>query len=148
MSQEQRPQAESEETIEAAPEQPATLEQEEAIDFRHQLISSRRVEGTAVYNRSDQRLGSIHSVMIDKKSGKVAYAVLSFGGIFGLGEQVHPVPWEVLRYSVDLDAYVIDLTREQLENAPSLRLDQADRPQPEDYREVTGYYAKMPWWGL
>ena len=120
----------------------------EPIDYRHQLISSRRVEGTAVYNRSDQRLGSIHSVMIDKRSGKVAYAVLSFGGIFGLREQVHPVPWEVLKYDVDLDAYVIDLTREQLENAPSLRLDQADRPQPEDYEEVSGYYAKLPWWGL
>jgi hypothetical protein len=125
-----------------------TLATDEAVDYRHQLISSRRVEGTPVYNRSDQRLGSIHSVMIDKKNGKVAYAVLSFGGIFGLGEQVHPVPWEVLSYDVDLDAYVVDLTREQLENAPTLRLDQADRPQPNDYEEVTGYYAKLPWWGL
>ena len=138
MSQEQQPQQ----------QQDPELEQEETIDYRHQLISSRRVEGTAVYSRSDQRLGSIHSVMIDKRSGKVAYAVLSFGGIFGLGEQVHPVPWGVLKYDVDLDAYVIDLTREQLENAPSLRLDQADRPQPEDYEEVSGYYAKLPWWGL
>ena len=124
------------------------LEQEEAIDHRHQLISSRRVEGTAVYNRSDQRLGSIHSVMIDKKTGKVAYAVLSFGGIFGLGEHVHPVPWNVLNYDVDLDAYVVDLTREQLEKAPSLRLDEADRPQSQDFEEVQGYYSKMPWWGL
>jgi len=130
-------------------QQPPPLpEQEEAVDHRHQLISSRRVEGTPVYNRSDQRLGSIHSVMIDKKSGKVAYAVLSFGGIFGMGEHVHPVPWDMLGYNVDLDAYVVDLTREQLEKAPTLRLDQADRPQPQDYEEVTGYYAKLPWWGL
>ena len=130
-------------------EQPRPLlEQDQAIDHSHQLISSRRVEGTPVYNRTDQHLGSIHSVMIDKKSGKVAYAVLSFGGIFGLGEHVHPVPWEVLNYDVDLDAYVVDLTREQLEKAPTLRLDQADRPQPKDYEEVTGYYTKMPWWGL
>ena len=124
------------------------LEQDQAIDHRHQLISSRRVEGTPVYSRTDQHLGSIHSVMIDKQSGKVAYAVLSFGGIFGLGEHVHPVPWEVLNYNVDLDAYVVDLTREQLEKAPTLRLDQADRPQPKDYAEVTGYYSKLPWWGL
>ena len=53
-------------------EQRPIIEQEEAVDTRHQLISSRRVEGTAVYNRSDERLGSIHSVMIEKKSGKVA----------------------------------------------------------------------------
>ena len=124
------------------------LNQEEAVDHRHQLISSRRVEGTPVYNRTDQRLGSIHSVMLDKRSGRVAYAVLSFGGFLGMGENVTPVPWEVLNYDVDLDAYVIDLTREQLEKAPTLRLDQADRPQPQDYEEVTGYYAKLPWWGL
>ena len=130
-------------------QQPRPLvEQPGAVDDRHQLISSRRVEGTAVYNRSEQRLGSIHSVMIDKKTGKVAYAVLSFGGIFGMGEHVHPVPWEMLSYDVDLDAYVIDLTREQLEKAPTLRLDQADRPQPTDYEEVSGYYSKLPWWGL
>ena len=130
-------------------EQPRPLlDQEDAVDYRHQLISSRRVEGTPVYNRSDQRLGSIHSVMIDKKSGQVAYAVLSFGGFLGMGENVTPVPWQALDYDVDLDAYVIDLTREQLENAPTLRLDQADRPQPQDYEEVSGYYAKMPWWGL
>ena len=130
-------------------EQPRPLlDQEEAVDYRHQLISSRRVEGTPVYNRTHQRLGSILSVMIDKKSGRVAYAVLSFGGFLGMGENVTPVPWEALDYDVDLDAYVIDLTREQLEDAPTLRLDQPDRPQPQDYEEVSGYYAKMPWWGL
>ena len=124
------------------------LEQEAAIDHRHQLVSSRRVEGTPVYNRSEERLGSIHSVMIDKKTGQVAYAVLSFGGFLGLGEQVHPVPWEVLDYDVDLDAYVVDLSRDELEKAPTLRLDEADRPRPKDYEEIRGYYANLPWWGL
>lgn len=121
---------------------------EDPIDHGHTLISSRRVEGTPVYNRSDQRLGTIHSVMIDKRTGKVAYAVLSFGGIFGLGEHVHPMPWEALTYEVELDAYVVDVTREQLEQAPTLRLDEAERPQSKDYEEVSGYYAKLPWWGL
>jgi hypothetical protein len=125
-----------------------TLDEQQAIDYRHALISSRRVEGTPVYNRSDQRLGVIHNVMIEKASGKVAYALLSFGGIFGVGEHVHPVPWALLSYDVNLDAYVIDLTREQLADAPTLRLDEADRPQPNDYEEVAGYYAKLPWWGL
>lgn len=120
----------------------------EPIDAQHELISSRRVEGTPVYNRSEQRLGSVHSVMIDKREGKVAYAVLSFGGFLGLGEHVHPVPWEMLTYDVDLDAYVIDITREQLEQAPTLHLDLADRPQTRDYEEIAGYYAKLPWWGL
>ena len=129
-------------------EQNPLSEPDDPVDYRHELISSRRVEGTPVYNRSDERLGSIHSVMIEKQSGNVAYAVLSFGGIFGLGEHVHPVPWQVLNYDVGLDAYVVDISREELENAPSMHLDQAERPQPQDYEEVTGYYAKLPWWGL
>ena len=129
-------------------EQRPLTEPDDPVDYRHELISSRRVEGTPVYNRSDERLGSIHSVMIDKHSGKVAYAVLSFGGIFGLGEHVHPVPWQVLNYDVGLDAYVVDISREELENAPTLHLDQAERPQAQDYEEVSGYYAKLPWWGL
>ncbi len=124
------------------------LNETDSVDRRNALISSRRVEGTPVYNRTAERLGAIHSVMIDKNSGQVAYAVLTFGGFLGLSESAHPVPWDVLSYDVDLDAYVIDLTREQLEAAPTMRLDQADRPQPRDYEDVTGYYAKLPWWGL
>ncbi len=120
----------------------------EAIDHSHLLVSSRRVEGTPVYGRSEERLGSIHSVMIDKATGQVAFAVLSFGGIFGLGEHVHPLPWEMLDYDVGLYAYVIYLSREQIESAPRMRLDMADRLQPSDFEEVSGYYSKLPWWGL
>jgi len=118
------------------------------LDDRHALISSRRVEGTPVCNRANQKLGTIHSVMIDKVSGQVAYAVLSFGGFLGLGEHVQAVPWGALRYDPVLDVYMADATREQIESAPSMRLDIADRPQPEDYVQTTGYYAKLPWWGL
>lgn len=118
------------------------------FDERHALISSRRVEGTPVFNRANQKLGTIHSVMIDKVSGQVAYAVLSFGGFLGLGEHVHPMPWEALTYDITRDAYLVDATREQLEKAPTLRLDMADRPRPEDYIDASGYYAKLPWWGL
>ena len=129
-------------------QQQSVLQIEEALDLGHRLISSRRVEGTPVYNRADERLGTIHSVMIEKKSGRVAYALLSFGGFLGLREHVHPVPWEMLTYDVDLDAYVVDLTRERIENAPTLRLDEADRPRAKDYEEASGYYDKLPWWGL
>lgn len=126
-----------------------TMLERDAIDYAHELISSRRVEGTPVYNRKDERLGSIHSVMIDKKSGKVAYAVLSFGGFLGMHEHVHPVPWEMLTYDVDMDAYVIDLTRGQLKDAPTMRLDEADRPRDREYdEEIAGFYGTLPWWGL
>lgn len=126
-----------------------SIQEPAVVDYAHELISSRRVEGTPVYSRSDQRLGAIHSVMIEKRSGKVAYAVLSFGGFLGLKEHVHPVPWEKLTYDVDMDAYVLDMTRDQLQNAPTMRLDEADRPRDRDYdEEVSGYYGTLPWWGL
>ena len=107
---------------------------EEAVDYRHELISSRRVEGTLVYNAAGERLGSIHSMMIGKRDGRVAYAVLSAGGFLGLGGHVHPLPCELLRYDVDLDGYVVDLTREQLEKAPSMMLDGTDRPVDREYQ--------------
>jgi hypothetical protein len=126
-----------------------TLDRERITDDGHELISSRRVEGTTVYGRDDQRLGTIHSVMIEKRSGKVAYALMSFGGFMGMAERVHPIPWEMLTYDVDLDAYKIELAAEQLQDAPTLRLDEADRPRDRAYdEEVAGYYGRLPWWGL
>jgi hypothetical protein len=119
------------------------------MDESHELISSRRVEGTPVYNGAGERLGSIHSVMIEKRSGKVAFAVMSFGGFLGVREQVHPVPWEKLTYDVDRDGYRVDLTRDQLKNAPTLHLDEADRPHDRAYDEsVSRYYGTLNWWGL
>jgi hypothetical protein len=120
-----------------------------AVDFAHELISSRRVEGTPVYNRDDEKLGTVHSVMIEKRSGKVAYAVMSFGGLLGFAERVHPIPWEMLTYDVDRDGYVVDLDRDTLRHAPTMNLDEADRPYDRKYdQEVSAYYGRMPWWGL
>ena len=62
------------------------------------LIGSDKVEGTAVYGADHEKIGSIERVMIDKISGKVAYAVLSFGGFLGMGEDYYPVPWATLKY--------------------------------------------------
>ena len=69
-----------------------------ATDETSTLISSDKVEGTAVYNREGEKLGSIHTLMIDKVSGKVAYAVMSFGGFLGIGDRYHPLPWSMLDY--------------------------------------------------
>ena len=64
------------------------IPEEQATDFAHELISSRRVEGTAVYSEAGEKLGTIHSVMIGKTSGQVAYAVLSAGGrVMALDEE-------------------------------------------------------------
>jgi hypothetical protein len=61
-------------------------------DETRDLISSDKVEGTSVYDRNGNNLGTISNVMLDKRSGQVAYAVLSFGGFLGMGSRYHPLP--------------------------------------------------------
>lgn len=82
------------------------------------LVTSDDVVGTGVYNTAGEHIGSIDHLMIDKVSGKIAYAVMGFGGVFGLGEDHYPVPWAALRYEMAQGGYVTDLTPQQLETAP------------------------------
>ena len=83
------------------------------------LITASKVEGTSVYNAKGESLGSIHDVMLNKRSGQVSYAVMAFGGFLGLGEKYHPVPWNKLTYNEAYGGYVIDLDKRQLEGAPA-----------------------------
>src|SRR5438046_56325 len=82
------------------------------------LISSDKVEGTAVYGHDDRKIGTVQRVMIDKISGKVAYAVVSFGGFLGMGEDYYPMPWAKLDYDTSLGGYRVDITEQQLKSAP------------------------------
>ena len=126
-----------------------SLPESESVDYGHALISSRRVEGTEVFSASGEKLGAIHSVMIGKRTGTVAYAVLEFGGFMGLGSKVHPVPWSLLTYNVDHDGYVVEMTKDQLARAPAMTLDESDRPIDRQYQEqLNSYWGTMPWWGL
>jgi len=97
-------------------------------DVGHRLISSNRIEGTPVFDRYGKKIGSVHSVMIEKESGQVAYAVLTFGGFLGVGSRAYPLPWSMLTYDKEQRGYCIDLRFEDVEDAPYMTLDQADRP--------------------
>jgi sporulation protein YlmC with PRC-barrel domain len=83
------------------------------------LIAARKVTGTAVYSTQGQKLGSIEDIVFDKQSGTVEYAVLSFGGIFGLGDKHYPLPWSALEYDTRYDGYVVNLDKDQLRDAPA-----------------------------
>jgi len=88
----------------------------------HTLIASDRVEGTAVFDRGGKNIGTIQRVMIDKLSGTIAYAVLTFGGFFGLGQKHFPIPWHALKYNVNRGAhgaYEVEIAEDQLKDAPS-----------------------------
>src|SRR3954470_5481966 len=91
------------------------------IDETNALIASNKVEGTEVYNRQGEHLGEVDNFMVNKRSGQVEYAVLSFGGFLGIGESYHPLPWKALTYDTDQGGYVVDLDKDRLSNAPSYR---------------------------
>jgi sporulation protein YlmC with PRC-barrel domain len=82
------------------------------------LIASDKVEGTKVYNRQGEKLGTVLNFMVDKRSGKADYAVMEFGGVFGIGSEYYPIPWEMLDYEEEQDGYVVDLDKDKLEGAP------------------------------
>src|SRR5215831_3630597 len=100
-----------------------TADQVNPQDAASALIASDRVEGTAVYGPDNHRIGRIERLMIDKVSGKVAYAVLTFGGFLGIGEDHYPLPWAMLRYDTSLDGYKVDISEQQLKTAPKFGKD-------------------------
>lgn len=108
------------------------------------LISSRRVDGTRVFAANDEEAGHIDHLLIDKPSGKIAYAVMEFGGFLGVGSQFHNIPWSALSYDKELDGYRTSLTREHLQNAPERDPDWVnDRRREEamfDYYGLPGYW--------
>lgn len=110
-------------------------------DETNRLIASNKVEGTTVYNAQGERLGSIYNFMVDKRSGQVEYAVLTFGGLFGLGADYYPLPWSVLTYDTNQGGYVIDLDKSLLEKAPRYGTDQEPTFDRNYGREVYGYYG-------
>ena len=106
------------------------------------LIGSDKVEGTAVYGADKRKIGSVQRVMIDKISGKVAYAVVSFGGFLGMGEDYYPVPWSTLKYDTNLGGYRTGITENQLKGAPKFSNDNAwNWDDPARTRAVNHYYG-------
>ena len=118
------------------------------VDETGTLIGSDKVEGTAVYGADNQKIGSIERVMIDKVSGRVSYAVLSFGGFLGIGTNLLPLPWGRLHYNPKFEAYELDIEDDELKRAPSFRADKdfdwGDRSQEV---ELHRFYGVPPYWG-
>ena len=111
------------------------------------LIASDKVEGTAVRNSGGDKIGTIERLMIDKRTGKVAYAVMSFGGFLGMGQDYVTLPWHVLRYNERLDAYEVNITEDQLRGAPAPAQGWETGNVSRDWeRNIYNYYGVDPYW--
>lgn len=105
------------------------------------LVSADRVEGTTVYNRDYERLGTIDKVFIDKLSGQAEFATMVFGGVLGIGVKRHPLPWQVLTYDPSIEGFVIDLERTILDAAPSYDNDRLSGADTSWAAEVRGHFG-------
>jgi sporulation protein YlmC with PRC-barrel domain len=107
-------------------------------------IRASKVIGTTVKDGSGERLGEVKDVVLDKQSNSILFGVVSFGGVLGMGEKYHPVPWAALDYDETENAYVINLTRDQLKTAPADSLEELTRDDGMAYRDRAFEYYGVP----
>lgn len=115
------------------------LETDETV----RLISSRKVQGTKVVGIDGETLGNIESFMVDKYTGRVAYAIMSFGGTLGLGNSYFPLPWPLLDYDIDKDGYALDISKQEMANAPKFEAGNEPEFDPAYRRRVLTFYRPI-----
>lgn len=107
------------------------------------LISADKVQGTNLYSREGDDLGQVESIMIDKPTGKVAYAVVAFGGFLGMGQERRALPWSALRYDTEQNGYVVEAGNDVIRSTPTITKDYADRAWGSRLHE---HYGVPPYW--
>ncbi len=112
-----------------------------------EIIGSDRVEGTAVFGVKGEKIGSVEKLLIEKRGGQVTDAILSVGGFLGMGADHHSIPWEKLKYDTELDGYRLDVTEDELRDAPTIGESEADLAYDREYQtRVYSYYGVIPYW--
>ena len=115
--------------------------------FSNSPIKASSIIGTSVVNPKGDSLGDIKEVVIDPRTGKVAYAVVSFGGFLSMGEKLFAIPFSSFEYNVAKSHYVLDISKERLEAAPGFDPDAWPSMADEKWnRDVYKYYQRPPYW--
>jgi sporulation protein YlmC with PRC-barrel domain len=110
-------------------------------------IRAGKVIGTNVFDRSGKKIGEVKDIVLEKESNNVLFAVVSFGGVLGIGEKYHPVPWSELDYDPAQAGYVVSFTTEQLKLAPADSLEALTKDDGHSYRDrAFQHYGTKPYW--
>jgi sporulation protein YlmC with PRC-barrel domain len=109
-------------------------------------ILASKVKGTAVYNTRGEKIGHVEDIVLDKLSNNIEFAILGFGGMLGMGEKYHPVPWGMLNYNPDKEGYVVPLTTDVMERAPVYRLEDLTKNDATIRTETFDYYKTPRYW--
>jgi sporulation protein YlmC with PRC-barrel domain len=115
--------------------------------FANSPVKASNIIGTSVVNPKGSSLGDIKEVVIDPRTGKVAYAVVSFGGFLSMGEKLFAIPFSAFKYNMTKNEYVLDVSKEKLEAAPGFDPDHWPSMAEEKWnRDVYTYYNRPPYW--
>lgn len=107
-------------------------------------IRAKKVIGTNVKDSQGKKIGEIEDIVLDKQSNNIMFAVVSFGGFLGMAEKYHPLPWASLRYDERDNAYIVNVSEQQLRAAPSDSIDELTSNDGLAYRTKTFDYYKTP----
>lgn len=110
------------------------------------LMGADTLIGNDVYNHNEEDLGDIKEIMLDVRSGRVSYAVLSFGGFLSMGEKLFAVPWNALTLDTVNKRFVLNVEKERLENAPGFDKDNWPNMADENWAtEIHSFYGTKPY---
>jgi sporulation protein YlmC with PRC-barrel domain len=111
------------------------------------VLAASTLAGDQVQNSAGEDLGKVDEIMIDIPAGKIAYAVLSFGGFLGMGNKLFAVPWRALRLDEDKKHFILDVDKKKLENAPGFDKDNwPDMADTSWGTRIFSYYGAAPYW--
>src|SRR3569833_1509195 len=111
------------------------------------LMSADSLTGDSVVSTTGEDLGEIEAIMLDVPRGRVAYAVLSFGGFLGMGDKLFAIPWDALTLDAERECFILDVEKDRLKNAPGF--DKDHWPAMADMQwasDIHSYYVSRPYW--
>jgi sporulation protein YlmC with PRC-barrel domain len=111
-----------------------------------ELMGAETLVGNQVYNERAEDLGDIKEIMLDMRTGRVGYAVLSFGGFLGMGEKLFAVPWDALTLDTENKRFVLNVEKDHLKSAPGFDKDKwPNMADPSWARDIHAYYGTKPY---
>ncbi len=112
-----------------------------------EVMAAKTLQSNDVYNRQDEKLGSIQDIMLDVQHGRVAYAVLSKGGVLGVGDKLHAIPWGALTLDTDRKCFILDVSAQRMEEAEGFDKDNWPSMADEAWaRKTYDDYGQQPYW--
>jgi sporulation protein YlmC with PRC-barrel domain len=112
-----------------------------------EVMAASDFEGEDVVNHQGETLGDIEEIMLDVRSGRIAYAVLAAGGFLGIGEKYFAIPWRALTLDTDRKCFILDVDKERLQSAPGFDKDHWPSMADQSWAsQVHSYYGAAPYW--